>query len=391
MIIALPSAGREEGMLLMNPALMVRFFYCKERRRESKMELLKKTLEGIKPINQQAKDEAIKYLDSLVKPIGSLGTLEHLAAQLAGITGQSTCNLQKKCTIVMAADNGIHEEGVSACPQEITAAQTINMTKGLTGVCVLSKHAGADVVVVDVGVKGDLNTPAVINKKISHGTKNIAKGPAMTREQAVQAVETGIELVGELVGKGYSLFGTGEMGICNTSTSSAVLMALTGVGADLAVGRGAGLTDEDYQNKKNVIQRAVEINKPDSEDAIDVVAKVGGYDIAGMAGCFLGAAYNRVPIVIDGFISMAAALIAYKLNPLVKEYLIASHNSEEPGYKHAVKALDLEPMLNLHMRLGEGSGCPLAFQVIEASQAVMKNMATFQQAAIKDDFLVDIR
>ncbi|MDF2841087.1 MAG: cobT [Clostridia bacterium] len=355
------------------------------------MKLLSKTLEGIKPINQETMSEAIKHLDSLVKPIGSLGTLELLAAQLAGITGEISSSFEKKCTVVMAADNGIHEEGVSACPQEITAAQTINMTKGLTGICVLSKHANADIAIVDIGVKGDLNTAGIINKKISHGTKNIAKEPAMTREQAIQAVETGIEAVGELVSQGYKLFGTGEMGICNTSTSSAVLMALTGISAEQVVGKGAGLTDADYENKKRVIERALDINRPDQNDVLDVLAKVGGYDIAGMAGCFLAAAYYRVPIVIDGFISVVAALTAYKMNPLVREYMIASHQSEEIGYKHAMNILKLEPMLNLHMRLGEGTGCPLAFHIIEASQAVIKNMATFEQAAINDDFLIDIR
>lgn len=355
------------------------------------MELLNKTVKGINPIDELAKSEADKHLDSLIKPIGSLGTLERIAIQLAGITGQKINTFEKKSTIVMAADNGVHEEGVSACPQEITAAQTINMTKGLTGICVLSKHAGSDVTIVDIGVKGDLNTAGIINKKISHGTNNMAKGPAMTRAQAVTALEVGIELVGELVSKGYKIFGTGEMGICNTSTSSAVLMALTDISVENAVGKGAGLTDADYENKKRVIERALEVNKPDKNDVLDVLSKVGGYDIAGMAGCFLGAAYHRVPIVIDGFISTVAALAAYKLNPLVKDYMFASHCSEEIGYKHAISILGLEPMLNLHMRLGEGTGCPLAFNIIEASQAVISNMATFEQAAINDDFLVDIR
>ncbi|MDF2532125.1 MAG: cobT [Clostridia bacterium] len=355
------------------------------------MELLNKTIRGIKAADELAKSEAVRHMDSLVKPIGSLGTLERIAVQLSGITGQRSNTFEKKCTIVMAADNGVHEEGVSSCPQEITAVQTINMTKGLTGICVLSQHAGAEVVIVDIGVKGDLNAGGIINKKISHGTRNMAKGPAMTREQAVKAFETGIEIVGELVSKGYKLFGTGEMGICNTSTSSAVLMALTDISVEQAVGKGAGLTDADYENKKRVIERALETNKPDRNDVLDVISKVGGYDIAGMAGCFLAAAYYRVPIVIDGFISTVAAFAAYKLNPLVKDYMFASHSSEEIGYKHAIQILGLEPMLNLHMRLGEGTGCPLAFNIIEASQAVVKNMATFEQGAINDDFLVDIR
>jgi nicotinate-nucleotide--dimethylbenzimidazole phosphoribosyltransferase len=355
------------------------------------MELLNKVLTGIKPIDEEAKAEAGRYLDSLVKPIGSLGTLELLAAQVAGITGKKVNSFDKKCTIVMAADNGVHEEGVSSSPQEITAIQTINMTKGITGICVLSQHAAAEICIVDVGVKGDIKRPGIIDKKISHGTKNMAKEPAMSKEQAVKALEAGIEVLGDLVNKGYSLFGTGEMGICNTSTSSAVLMALTGIDVEAAVGKGAGLLDEAFENKKRVIQKALEINKPDKNDVIDVLSKVGGYDIAGMAGCFLAAAYYRVPIVIDGFISSVAALAAYKLNPLTRDYMIASHHSEEPGYKYAMEVLGLEPILNLHMRLGEGTGCPLVFNIVEASQAVMKNMATFEQAAINDDFLVDIR
>lgn len=355
------------------------------------MELLRKTCHGIQPVDEGAKTHAVKRLDSLIKPIGSLGTLELLAAQVAGITGQLNNSFEKKCTVVMAADNGVHEEGVSACPQNITAVQTVNMTKGICGISVLSKHAGADIVVVDLGVNADLPQAGIISRKISYGTNNMAKGPAMTRQQAVAAIEAGIEIVSDLIAKGYSLFGTGEMGICNTSTSSAVLMALTGIKTDQAVGKGAGLTEEDYTNKKHVIERALEINKPDKNDAIDVIAKVGGYDIAGMAGCFLAAAYHRVPIVIDGFISAAAALAAYKLNPLVKDFMIASHCSEEPGYKQAMEVLGLEPILNLHMRLGEGTGCPLAFNIIEASQAVIKNMATFGEIALKDDFLVDIR
>lgn len=355
------------------------------------MNLLNKTLEGIGPLDTAAKSKAIQRLDSLIKPIGSLGTLEKIAVQLSGITGETYNNLDKKCTVVMAADNGIHEEGVSACPQEITVSQTINFTKGITGIGVLSKHAGADVVVVDIGVKGDLPKAGILDRKISYGTKNMAKEPAMTKEQAVKAIETGIEVVEQLVGHGYKLFGTGEMGICNTSTSSAVLMALTGVNAEQVVGKGAGLTEEDFLNKKKVIQKALEINKPKENDVLDALAKVGGYDIAGMAGCFLAAAYHRVPIVIDGFISSVAALVATKLNPLAKEYMIASHCSEEPGYSYTMKLLGLEPLFTLHMRLGEGTGCPLAFNIIEASQAVIKNMATFEEASIDDDFLIDIR
>ncbi len=366
-------------------------FYFLIQVRRSNMSLIKKAVEEIKPANSAVMLEAQSRLDSLIKPIGSLGKLEEIAVKLAGITGQLYSSFDKKCTVVMAADNGIHEEGVSACPQAITAMQTVNFLKGLTGISVLSKHANADIRVVDIGVNGDIEYPGLINKKLRRGTSNIAKAPAMSREEAIRAIEVGIEIVGQLYEEGYRLLGTGEMGICNTSTSSAIVMSFTGCKAEDCVGKGAGLTEEDFENKKRVIAKAVEINRPNAEDAIDVLSKVGGFDIAGMAGCFIGAAHYGLPIVIDGFISSAAALIAYKLNPLVKDYMFASHCSEEPGYKLAIKELGLEPVLSLNMRLGEGTGCPLMFNIIQASQAVIKNMATFEEAAINDDFLVDIR
>lgn len=355
------------------------------------MKLLQKTISEIEPLNEEAKARAKEHLDSLIKPIGSLGRLEELAIQIAGVTGQTYNVFDRKCTIVMAADNGVHEEGVSACPQNITALQSINISRGIAGINVLSKHSGADVVLVDVGVNGKLKAEGIIDRKICNGTANMAKGPAMMREQVVKALETGIEITEDLIKKGYKLIGTGEMGICNTSTSSAVLMALTDASAEETVGKGAGLTVEDFENKKKVIERAIRINNPQKDDVIDVLSKVGGLDIAGIAGCFLGAAHLRVPIVIDGFISMVAALAAFKLNPLTKEYMIPSHCSEEPGYKLASEALGVEPILKLNMRLGEGTGCPLIFNIIEASQAVVAKMGTFEQAALNNDFLVDIR
>jgi nicotinate-nucleotide--dimethylbenzimidazole phosphoribosyltransferase len=355
------------------------------------MELLLKTVEGIQCLDEETMKKTKAHLDSLIKPIGSLGKLEELAIQIAGITGELQNDFNRKCTIVMAADNGVHEEGVSAVPQSITALQSLNISRGVAGINVLSNHAGAEVIIVDIGVNGELKAEGIINRKICNGTSNMAKGPAMTRGQTVKAIETGIEIAEELIKKGCKLLGTGEMGICNTSTSSAVLMALTGVSAEVAVGKGAGLTEEDFQNKKKVIEHAIRINNPQKDDVIDVLSKVGGLDIAGLVGCYLGAAHLRVPIVIDGFISMVAALAAYKINPLTREYMIPSHCSEEPGYKHAADILGVEPVLKLNMRLGEGTGCPLMFNIIEASQAVVAKMATFEQAAINSDFLVDIR
>ncbi|HQL37376.1 MAG TPA: nicotinate-nucleotide--dimethylbenzimidazole phosphoribosyltransferase [Bacillota bacterium] len=355
------------------------------------MEIFERTVAGIRPSNEESKKEAAERLDKLVKPIGSLGKLEDIAVKISGITGKQKNRFDKKVTIIMASDNGVVEEGVSAAPQAVTALMTINFLKGVTGVCVLSKHAGADIRVVDIGVASDLEYPGLINRKIRKGTSNIAKGPAMSREEAISAIETGIEMVAQLVKEGYSLFGTGEMGIGNTSTASAVAMAFLGCSSEEAVGKGVGLTEEGYANKKSVIERAISINKPDHNNPIDVLSKVGGFDIAGMTGCFLGAAYYRVPIVIDGFISAAAALAAYRINPLVRDYIIPSHLSEEPGYSLVINEIGLKPLLDLNMRLGEGSGCPLAFNIIEAAEAIISDMATFEEATIKDDFLIDIR
>lgn len=352
---------------------------------------LQQILQSIQPTYQEVMQEAAARVDKLAKPPGSLGKLESTAIQLAGITGKVKNLITKKCIIIMCADNGIYEEGVSSCPQSVTVAQTINFLKGVTGVGVLARQAGADLKVVDIGINDDIHYPGLIDKKIRKSTWNMTKGPAMTRQEAIQAVLTGVDSVRQAVEEGYDLIGTGEMGICNTSTSSAVLMSLTGCSIDVAVGRGAGLTDRGFENKKNAIMQALAINQPDPTDPLDVLAKVGGFDIAGLVGCFLGAAYYRVPVVIDGFISAVAALIAYKLNPTTRDYMIASHASAEPGFQLTMQELELSPMLHMNMRLGEGSGCPLAFHVMDAACAMMCNMATFDEAEINDDYLEELR
>jgi nicotinate-nucleotide--dimethylbenzimidazole phosphoribosyltransferase len=346
---------------------------------------------GIKPLDETVMKESWQRIDNLVKPIGSLGRLEELAAQISGITGKVFNTIHKKCIVVMAADNGVYEEGFSTVPQELTLIQTVNFTKGITGINVLARHACSDLRIIDIGIKDDLDCPGVHVKKIRKGTANMAKEPAMSRAEAVHAIEVGIEIVTELAENGYGLLGTGEMGIANTTTSSAILMAFTGCKSDLAVGKGAGLTEASYIHKKMVIEKALELNQPNSNDPLDVLSKVGGLDIAGLTGCFLAAAYHRLPIVIDGFISAAAALVAFKINPQVKAYLVPSHASLEPGYGLIMKELDLEPMLNLKMRLGEGTGCPLAFHIVEAALEMMNHMATFEEANITSDKLVDIR
>lgn len=355
------------------------------------MNLLTKTLANITPLYDEKVILAKKRLDSLAKPIGSLGRLEEIAWRMAGITGNIKNNIKKKDIIIMCADNGIVEEGVSSCPKNLTAIVTENFTKGLSGVCVLSAQEKADITIVDVGVDYDFKNNSIINKKIAYGTKNMKNGPAMTENQAIRAIETGIEIVDNLVKEGYDILGTGEMGIGNTSTSSAVLSVLLDIDIDYVCGKGSGITDTMFENKKNIIKEAIDLNKPDKSDVIDVLSKVGGFDIAGLCGCFLGAAKNRVPIVIDGLISSVAALCAYRLNKNTRDFMFPSHLSMEPGATFIMEELNMTPFLNMEMRLGEGSGCPLAFNIIDASLTVMNNMKTFEELKMETDYLVDMR
>jgi nicotinate-nucleotide--dimethylbenzimidazole phosphoribosyltransferase len=345
--------------------------------------LLTKTLEQIEGLDPEAQRQAQARLDSLTKPLGSLGRLEDLVRQIAGITGNARPRADKKAIVILCADNGVVEEGVSSCPKSVTASVTQNFMKGITGVNVLSRHAGADITVVDIGVDARLDAEGILDRKIRMGTGNIASGPAMTREEAVKAVETGIEIVTDLSRKGYNLLGTGEMGIGNTTTSSAITAVLTGRPLEPLVGRGSGLSDRGLENKIEVIKRAIAINKPDLSDPIDVLAKVGGLDIAGLAGCYIGAAACRVPILIDGFIASAAALVAVRLKPVIRDFLIASHGSAEPGSNALLEALGLEPLLRLGMRLGEGSGAAVAFHIIDAAFAAYDRMGTFGDAEIE--------
>lgn len=291
----------------------------------------------------------------------------------------------------MASDNGVVEERVSSAPQAVTCTQTLNFTKGLTGVSVLAKQFNTDLIIVDMGINADIDNPLIRNRKIRKSTWNIARREAMTYDEAVRAIVAGIETVVEAVRDGYKLIGAGEMGIGNTTTSSAVLCALTGIPVESAAGKGAGLKEEAYRHKIDVIQKAIAINKPNPHDPIDVLAKVGGFDIAAMTGIFIGGAYTRTPVVIDGFISLVAALAASRINPAVREFMIASHASCEQGFTHAARALGIEPYLNLNMRLGEGSGCPVMFAVIDAACAVIRDMGTFEQANIGEEYLNEIR
>ncbi len=349
---------------------------------------LETLLASIAPLDTAAMSAAEKRQAQLAKPPGSLGRLEALSVQLAGITGRVQNEIRKKHLLVFAADNGVVAEGVSSAPQSVTLQQTVNLTRAKTGASVLCRHFGCGITVCDVGVNADIAEPAVLNRKIAYGTGNIARGPAMTREQALTAILTGAELA---QATGADVLGVGEMGIGNTTTSSAVLAALLDAGVETVTGRGGGVTDDGFRRKKEAIRRALAVNRPDKNDVVDVLAKVGGFDLAAMCGAFLGAAASHRPVVVDGFISAVAALCAVRLCPNVRAYLIPSHASYEIGYRLAMEAMELQPMLLLEMRLGEGSGCPLAFEVLCAACAVMNDMATFDQAGIDDGYLDEIR
>ena len=328
---------------------------------------LQANLSRITGLDAGAMEKARARQAELAKPPGSLGLLEDLSVQLAGITGQVKNELSKTRIYVLAADNGVVEEGVSSAPQTVTLAQSINLTRGLTGASCLAKHFGDELVVVDMGIKLPYHCPEIVNRSLGKGTKNLYREPAMTREQAVRGILTGIELAAQAKHDGVSILGVGEMGIGNTTTSSAVLSALTGASVEEVTGRGGGLTDAAFLKKKHVIEHALSLHVPDKNDPIDVLSKVGGFDLCAMTGVFLGAAIEHVPVVVG------------------------SHRSFEIGYRLAEQELGLHPCLELGMRLGEGSGCPIAFRVVEAACAVMCTMATFPEAAIDDEYLTDIR
>ena len=359
----------------------------------------------IPPVNEKAIAEARDRQAYLAKPPGSLGTLEDISVKIAGITGKAVGNdVTKQCIAVMSADNGVVEEGVASAPQSVTLSQTINFTRRYTGVSSMAKYFGIDLLVTDVGVAmeipKDLYTDSmltedgripvkIVNRRIANGTRNLAKEPAMTREQAVEAMLIGFEAADAAKRSGAQLFGIGEMGIGNTTTSSALLSALTGAKAEDLVGRGGGLNDEGLSKKVKIVKDAV--NMYCMSDPIDKLANIGGFDICAMVGAFLGASVNRMPVVIDGFISIVAACYAKELNPRVVDYMFASHKSYEIGYTIAMDRLGLRPMFDLSMRLGEGSGCPIAFKIIETAVATMNIMKTLEEAAIDADYLEEIR
>jgi nicotinate-nucleotide--dimethylbenzimidazole phosphoribosyltransferase len=346
---------------------------------------LEKLISRISPLDQPAMDAARARQDLLTKPQGSLGRLETLSVQAAGITGDPLPKIRHKVVTVMAGDHGVVAEGVSAFPQDVTSQMVENFLRGGAAINVLSRHVGARVVVVDMGVAADLPPhPDLMIKKIAHGTANIARGPAMSREQAIQAVLAGADVVDAELERGLDILATGDMGIGNTTPSAAIAAALTGNPAAEIVGRGTGVDDAGLQRKVLAVLRALDVNQPDPRDGLDVLAKLGGFEIGGLAGAILTAAANRRPVVIDGFISTAAAMIAVSLAPQVRDYLIAAHTSQELGHHRMMEWLGVKPLLDLQMRLGEGTGAALAMSLVEAACKILSEMATFGEAGISD-------
>ena len=347
------------------------------------MKKLNETIKKITRINHKIIEVTQLRLDNLTKPLGSLGRLEELAKQIVGITGKHSPDLKNKVIFTLAADHGVTEEGVSAYTKEVTPQMVYNFLRGGAGINVLAKHVGAKVIVVDIGVAEDLKPDSRLTiKKINYGTKNMAKGAAMTREEAVKAIETGIDLFNDELENGIDIVGTGEMGIGNTTAASAITASFTKRPVEEITGRGTGLDDKGLNSKISIIKKSLSVNNPDPTDAIDVLSKVGGFEIGGLAGIILAAAANKVPVVIDGFISGAAALIAYQIEPLVKDYMIAAHCSVETGHKVILGHIGLKPLLDLNLRLGEGTGAALGIGLADAAIKILTGMATFKSAAV---------
>lgn len=393
---------------------------------KSDLESMEKTLnelvDKIESLNQEATCAAKERQEKLAKPTGALGMLEELSVQLAGITGKVKNKMTKQTIAIFSADNGVVEEGVASAPQSVTYSQTINFTRGLTGVSSMATYFDIDLLVCDMGVKMELPealktqemvidgklSKGIVDRSLGNGTENLAKGPAMTKEQAVKGILTGIETAEAVKTTGYDILGVGEMGIGNTTTSACVLSALTGLPSNLVVGRGGGLNDEGLKKKIKIVESAsrniekqlglgeATTDKKEIEKRIDnlqldqvveILRHVGGFDICAMVGAYLGAAIYKIPVVIDGYISIVAALAAKAINSKTAEYMIGSHKSTEPGYVAAISALGIEPLFDLKMRLGEGSGCPISFKIVETACATMNKMATYDEGQIDADYL----
>lgn len=345
--------------------------------------LLEQTLKNIRPLDRSIESEAQRRLDQLTKPRGSLGRLEELALRVAGIQGEVPPRVGRKLIFVFAADHGIAAEGVSAYPSEVTAQMTYNFLNGGGAINVLARHFHVDVEVVDMGVGHDFpSLPGLRTRKIRRGTANFARGPAMNREEALQSVETGIALVQEAASKDLFLLGGGDMGIGNSSSAAAICSALTGISVGDVTGRGTGIDSSTWQRKVAAIEAALSFHRPNPDDPLDVLAKVGGLEIGAIAGLILGAVAHRVPVILDGYISTAAALLAHRFNPSVGDILFASHLSAESGHSAMLDYLKLSPLLDLGMRLGEGTGACIAMGLVEAAVKILREMATFETAGV---------
>ena len=350
------------------------------------MSLLERTLQRIFPQDSESRETAKARLEQLALPYWSLGDLMDLAMDLAGMTRSMAPPVARKAIVTMAGDHGVVAEGVSKFPQEVTPQMVYNFVNGGAGINALARQVGAEVFVVDMGVAADLNDLAkagkIINKKVGLGTDNIARGPAMSQAMARRAIESGIDIAGDLATR-FDVIGTGDMGIGNTTPSTAIAAVLTGLDVAELTGRGTGLDDAQLDHKIKILRQILDVNRPDPKNGLDILAKVGGFEIGGIAGLILGCAANRKPVVVDGFISTAGALIAYTIEPFVRDYIICSHRSMEPGHKAMQQYLGCaKPLLDLNMRLGEGTGGALAMNLLEAAVAILTEVATFAEAAV---------
>jgi nicotinate-nucleotide--dimethylbenzimidazole phosphoribosyltransferase len=339
----------------------------------------------IKPVGGERVREARKHLDRLTKPPGSLGRIEEMAAKLVALYGGTAPDSLDKKAFVFAGDHGVAAEGVSAYPAEVTRQMVLNFLHGGAAVNVLARHAAAGVIVIDIGVKSDFpDIEGLVREKIVHGTANMTEGPAMTREEALKTIEVGIKVAREHLPAGYGLFAAGEMGIGNTTPSAAIASVITGTPVAEVTGRGTGIDDEKLAKKIRVIEKAIAVNSPDPRDPLDVLSKIGGAEIGGIAGLCLGAASGCTPVIVDGFISTAGALLACCLDPKTADYLFASHRSRERGHAAMLAHMGLKPILDLDLRLGEGTGAVLTMHIVEAGLKIYREMATFQEAGVRE-------
>ena len=348
-----------------------------------KERLLDELVSSVAPVDRSLENTVLSRLDNLTKPKGSLGRLEEFALRYCLITGTSYPGDLEKAVLVFAGDHGITEEGVSAFPKDVTYQMVKNFLNGGAGINVLARHVGADVKVIDIGVDHDLTgVDGLLHKKVARGTKNMARGPAMTREEAVRAILSGAEVAEEVINQGKNVLATGEMGIGNTTPASAITAAICDISPREVTGRGTGIDQAAFEKKVHLIERALEVNRPRRDDPLDCLSKVGGLEIAGICGMILKACQKKVPVVVDGFISGAGAVVARALSPLVSDYIFCGHSSVEKGHKVQMEYLGHKPILDLNMRLGEGTGAVLAMGLIEAGVKIYKEMATFDQAAV---------